>query len=58
MSVARLPVTEWIRVWAHEVPAYQRDGWRFSCLRRGFPSEALLGREYADCLMVREVDDG
>ena len=48
-------VTEWIRVWAHEVPAYEREGWRLSRVRRGFPSEALLGPDYADCLMMREV---
>jgi len=54
----RSPVTEWIRVWAHEVSAYERDGWRLSHVRRGFPSEALLGPEYADCLMMREVTHG
>jgi hypothetical protein len=48
-------VTEWIRVWAYEVPAYEREGWRLSHVRRGFPSEALLGPEYADCLMTRVV---
>jgi hypothetical protein len=51
-------VTEWIRVWAHEMPAYQRKGWRLSHVRRGFPSEALLGPDYADCLMTREVAHG
>jgi hypothetical protein len=42
-------------VWAHEVADYQARGWVLSYLRRGFPCEALLGPEYADCLMVREV---
>jgi len=46
---------EFIRVWAHEVAAYQARGWALSYLRRGFACEALLGPSYADCLMVREV---
>jgi len=50
---------EFIRVWRHEVDAYQGQDWRLCCVRRGFPSEALLGPDYADCLLVREVrDDG
>ncbi len=51
-------VTEWIRVWALEVSAYEREGWRLSHVRRGFPSEALLGPDYADCLMTREATHG
>ncbi len=51
-------VTEWIRVWAHEVPAFEREGWRLSHVRRGMPSECLLGPDYADCLMMRDVHDG
>ena len=51
-------VTEWIRVWAYEVQAYQREGWRLSHVRRGLPSEELLGADYADCVMMREVRDG
>jgi hypothetical protein len=50
--------SECIRVWAFEVPAYERRGWQLRGVRRGVPSEALLGPDYADCLMVREVDDG
>ena len=58
MTPQRSTATEWIRVWAHEVPAYEREGWRLSHVRRGFPSEALLGPRYADCLMMREVAHG
>jgi hypothetical protein len=54
----RSPVTEWIRVWAHEVSAHERMGWRLSHIRRGFPSEALLGPDYRDCWMMREVTHG
>jgi hypothetical protein len=50
--------TEWIRVWGYEVSAYQREGWRLSHVRRGFPSEVLLGADYIDCLMTREVHHG
>jgi hypothetical protein len=49
--------TEWIRVWAYEIPAYQQGGWQLSHVRRGLPSEELLGADYADCVMVREVRD-
>ena len=58
MPPPRATVTEYIRVWAFEVPAYKREGWQLSYVRRGLPSEALLGPEYADCLMVRRVNDG
>jgi hypothetical protein len=47
---------EFIRVWAHEVAEHQARGWTLTCVRRGFPSEALLGPDYADCLLVREVN--
>ena len=50
-----LAAMEWIRVWAHEVSVYQRKGWRLCSVRRGMPSEVLMGLDYADCLMVREV---
>ncbi len=52
------PATEWIRVWEYEVSAYERMGWRLSHVRRGFPSEALLGPDYRDCWMMREVAHG
>jgi hypothetical protein len=58
VSWSRSPTTEWIRVWEYEVSAYERMGWRLSHVRRGFPSEALLGPGYADCLMMREVTHG
>ena len=47
---------EFIRVWAHEVAEHQAREWTLTCVRRGFPSEALLGPDYADCLLVREVN--
>jgi len=56
-AVSAGPVTEWIRVWAYEIPAYQRDGWRFSHAIMGGPSEQLLGPSWRDCWMVREVQD-
>ena len=46
---------EFVRVWAHEVSEYQARGWALISVRRGFPSEALLGSDYADCLLVQEV---
>ena len=47
--------TEWIRVWAHEMPALEAEGWRFSYARVGGPSEQLYGIRYRDCWMMREV---
>jgi hypothetical protein len=44
---------EFIRVWAHEVPVYEAQGWQLHCVRQGKPCEAVLGPGYADCLMVR-----
>jgi len=49
-------ITEWIRVWAHEMPAFERDGWRFSHALVGGPSEQLYGPDYRDCRMVRRMD--
>jgi len=46
---------EFLRVWAWEVAAYEAQGWALSWVRRGLPSEVLLGPDYADCLMVRKV---
>jgi hypothetical protein len=49
----RSPVTEWIRVWAHEMRGYERAGWRFSHARVGGPSEQLFGSGYP----VRQLTD-
>jgi hypothetical protein len=54
----RSPVTEWIRVWAHEVSAYEREGWRFSHAIVGGPSEQLFGSGYRECWMMREATHG
>ena len=48
---------EFIRIWAHEVPEYEAQGWRLSSVTSGKPCEVLLGPGYADCLMVRERED-
>ena len=48
-----LSEVEFIRIWAHEVPEYEAQGWRLSRVTRGKPCEAILGPDYADCLMVR-----
>jgi len=53
---SRAVVTEWIRVWAHEMPAFEREGWRFSHVLVGGPSEQLHGPSYRDCWMVRRMD--
>ena len=57
-AASHAAVTEWIRVWAHEMPAFERDGWRFSHALVGGPSEQLYGPGYRDCWMVREVSHG
>jgi hypothetical protein len=51
------PATEWLRTWAYQVPALEREGWRVSHAFLGRPSELLFGAEYVDCVMVREVAD-
>ena len=48
-------VTEWIRVWAHEVPLLEQQGWRFSHALMGGPGELLYGLEFRDCWLMREV---
>lgn len=58
VGVAHDAATEWIRVWAYEVACYEREGWQLSYVRRGMPTECLLGPDYADCLMVRATQDG
>jgi hypothetical protein len=49
----RSPVTEWMRVWAHEVQDYEREGWRLSHAIVGGPSEQLFGSDYP----VRQLTD-
>ena len=44
---------QFIRIWAHEVPEYEAQGWRLRCVRSGKPCEAILGPGYADCVMMR-----
>jgi hypothetical protein len=51
-------VSEWMRVWAYQVPALEREGWRFSHALVGGASEQLYGPAYRDCWVVREVTDG
>jgi len=50
-----LSEVEFIRIWAHEVPEYEAQGWRLRCVRQGGPCEAVLGPGYADCLMSRTL---
>jgi hypothetical protein len=57
-SRSQTPVTEWIRVWAYETPAFEQEGWRFSHALIGRPNEQLFGPGYRDCWMVREVSHG
>ena len=58
VSESQTAVTEWIRVWAYEMPAFEREGWRFSHALAGRPSEQLYGPGYRDCWMMREVTHG
>jgi len=58
VAAPRSLVTEWIRVWAHEMPGYERAGWRFSHAIVGGPSEQLFGPGYRDCWMTRETAHG
>jgi hypothetical protein len=51
-----MPTTEWIRIWAYEVPAYEQEGWRFSHALMGGPSEQLHGPAYRECRMMRRVE--
>jgi hypothetical protein len=49
-------VTEWIRVWAYELPAYEREGWRFSHAILGGPGEQIYGPGHRDCWLMRKMD--
>ena len=50
-------VTEFIRVWAWEVPAYEKRGWTHDSAKP-CPSTSIFGPSHIDVLLVRVPERG